>query len=474
MRVRTLLAFLTTATLLPASVALAAYGPFENPQPVQIIGYSGSAEEPFITPDGRYLLFNSSEEEPDFTLQYATFVNPQTFDYQGAILGEGVNEPGSLSGTPTLDDEGNLYFVSTRSYFETLSTIYTGRFSSGTVTDVHLVPGVSGSHVGQIDFDVGASPDGSSLYVSVGQFGEGGGPSEASIVLYERGEGGSFSIVSDSAELLKAVNETGKLNYGAAISPNGLELFYTAATPALGVAPSVYRAVRASVGEPFGGVEKISAITGFAEAPSLSADGTTLYYHEKTGSEVHVMDVTRTLYTASPKVSKVTPKKGPAAGGTLVRIRGSDLSGVTAVDFGELSASDVHVDSPTEVSALSPPGASGEAQVSVTSPEGTSESSADSSFLYAAPTLSSINPNSGTFAGGTAVVLSGSGFAPGNGNTTVYFGKRLATEVECPSTTSCTALTPESQKIGLVPVSVSVGGKKSRKRAADDFTYSGL
>jgi hypothetical protein len=310
--------------------------------------------------------------------------------------------------------------------------------------------------------------------VSVGQFGEGGGPSEASIVLYERGEGGSFSIVSDSAELLKAVNETGKLNYGAAISPNGLELFYTAATPALGVAPSVYRAVRASVGEPFGGVEKISAITGFAEAPSLSADGTTLYYHEKTGSEVHVMDVTRTLYTASPKVSKVTPKKGPAAGGTLVRIRGSDLSGVTAVDFGELSASDVHVDSPTEVSALSPPGASGEAQVSVTSPEGTSESSADSSFLYAAPTLSSINPNSGTFAGGTAVVLSGSGFAPGNGNTTVYFGKRLATEVECPSTTSCTALTPESQKIGLVPVSVSVGGKKSRKRAADDFTYSGL
>lgn len=469
---RTILALLTTATLLPASLAKADYGPFENPQPVQIVGYSGSAEEPFITPDGRYLLFNSSEEEPDFTLQYATFVSPQTFDYQGAILGEGVNEPGSLSGTPTLDDEGNLYFVSTRSYFETLSTIYTGRFSSGSVTDVHLVPGVSGAHVGQIDFDVGASPDGSSLYVSVGQFGDGGAPSEASIVLYERGGGESFSVAPDSAKLLKAVNEAGKLNYGAAVSPNGLELFYTAATPELGVAPSVYRAVRASAGEPFGGVEKITAITGFAEAPSLSADGTTLYYHEKTGSEVHVMDVTRTLYAASLEISKVTPRKGPAAGGTLVRIKGSNLSDVTAVDFGELAASDVHVDSPTEVRALSPPAASGEALVSVTSAEGTSEFSADSSFLYGAPTLTSISPDNGAFTGGTAVVLSGSGFAPGTGNTVVRFGKRLATEVECPSTTSCTALTPESQKAGLVTVSASVGGEKSHKRAADGFTYS--
>ncbi len=471
MHVRNLLAVLTTAALLPVSVAQASYGPFANPQPVQINGYPGSAEEPFITPDGRYLLFNSSEEEPDFTLQYATSVNPQTFDYQGEILGEAVNEPGSLSGTPTLDDDGNLDFVSTRSYYETLSTIYTGRFFAGSVTDVHLVPGVSGSRIGEIDFDVGASPDGSSLYVAVGQFGGGGPPSEASIVLYERGEGGSFSIAPDSAELLKAVNETAKLNYGAAISPDGLELFYTAATPALGIAPSVYRATRASTGEPFGGVEKISAITGFAEAPSLSTDGTTLYYHEKTGSEVHVMEVTRPLYSGSLKVSKVTPAKGPAAGGTPVRISGSDLSGVTAVDFGGLSASDVHVLSGTEVSAVSPPGASGEALVSVTSPEGTSEPAADASFRYSAPTLSSISPSSGDFTGGTSVALGGTGFAPGSGGTTVYFGKRAAIDVECSSTTSCTAVTPVAKKADRVLVSVSVGGRKSRRDSADGFTY---
>jgi IPT/TIG domain/WD40-like Beta Propeller Repeat len=437
---------------------------------VQIVGYPGSAEEPFITPDGRYLLFNSNEEEPNFTLQYASFVNSQTFDYQGQILGEGVNEAGSLSGTPTLDDEGNLYFVSTRSYYETLSTIYTGRFSSGAVTDVHLVPGVSGSSVGQIDFDVGVSPDGGSLYISVGQFGGGGAPSEASIVLYQRAEGGSFSIAPDSARLLKAVNESGTLNYGAAISGDGLELFYTAATPALGIAPSVYRATRASSSEPFGNVEKISAITGFAEAPSLSTDGTTLYYHEKTGSEVHVMDVTRNLYTVNLTVTKVTPKKGPAAGGTPVRIKGSDLSGVTAVDFGAFSASAVHVESPTEVSAVSPPGASGEAQVSVTSPEGTSEPSGDAPFLYSAPTLSSISPSSGSFTGGTSVALHGIGFAPGTEGTTVYFGKNAASEVECSSTTSCTAVTPEA-KLGHVLVSVSVGAKKSRRDSADGFTF---
>ena len=44
---------------------------FSNPQAVAIAGYPGSAEEPFISPDGRYLLFNSSEAEPNFSLQYA-------------------------------------------------------------------------------------------------------------------------------------------------------------------------------------------------------------------------------------------------------------------------------------------------------------------------------------------------------------------------------------------------------------------
>lgn len=96
--------------------------------------------EPFISRDGRYLLFNTSHVTPDVpSLQLATRIDAQTFESQGEI--QGVSEPGALSGTPTMDNEGNLYFVSPRSYSQTLSTVYTGQFSSGQVTGVHLIPG---------------------------------------------------------------------------------------------------------------------------------------------------------------------------------------------------------------------------------------------------------------------------------------------------------------------------------------------
>lgn len=64
--------------------------------------------------------------------------------------------------------DGVLYFVSPRSYSQTLSTIYSGQFSSGVVTGVHLVAGVSGGTPGTVDFDVEVSSDGQQLYVSVG------------------------------------------------------------------------------------------------------------------------------------------------------------------------------------------------------------------------------------------------------------------------------------------------------------------
>ena len=41
------------AALAPAASATT-WSAFSNPQPVTIAGYPGSAEEPFISPDGRY------------------------------------------------------------------------------------------------------------------------------------------------------------------------------------------------------------------------------------------------------------------------------------------------------------------------------------------------------------------------------------------------------------------------------------
>ena len=104
-----------------AAATAATYNGFSTPQPVLLQGYSGSAMEPFITPDGRYLLFNTSNVAPNIpTLQVASRVDGATFEYLGEIEGSEVNEPGALSGTPSLDRESTLYFISTRSYNETL------------------------------------------------------------------------------------------------------------------------------------------------------------------------------------------------------------------------------------------------------------------------------------------------------------------------------------------------------------------
>jgi hypothetical protein len=107
---------------------------FRNPRRVTIQGYQGDAMEPFLTRDGRYLLFNNSNDPAvDTNLQYAERIDDLRFVYKGEI--DGVNTP-ALEGVPTIDRNGTLYFVSTRSYAVTLSTLFRGRFDRGRVSTV--------------------------------------------------------------------------------------------------------------------------------------------------------------------------------------------------------------------------------------------------------------------------------------------------------------------------------------------------
>ena len=78
----------------------------------------------------------------------------------------------------------------------------------------------------------------------------------------------------------------------ASISTNGLEQVFTRVDPA-GGGPGIYQAVRTGLGQPFGDVQRVAAITGFTEAPSISADGTTLYYHRRVGRHFEIAEVTR-------------------------------------------------------------------------------------------------------------------------------------------------------------------------------------
>ena len=197
-------------------------------------------------------------------------------------------------------------------------------------------------------------------------------------------------------------------------------------------------------------------------------DGREYWYQQEWSNEGSTCK--QRLAVGAPQVSKLKPKSGPALGGTSVTIAGSGLGEASAVRFGAASASFV-VDSPSSITAVAPPGTAGKTDVTVTGPGGTSATTSADLFKYKTPTVTGVSPDTGATAGGTSVTIAGSGFALGAG-TAFRFGRALASEVSCSSTSSCTALAPAGKKAGAVDVVAVIGKAKSKKRPPGDrFTY---
>jgi len=279
-----------SAAIVDAPDAAFTPGAFTNPQPVTIVGYSQDAMEPFISPDGNYLFFNNSNAPGvDTNLYYATRIDDVMFQFQGEI--GGVNST-ALDAVASMDSNNTFYFVSTRSYFQTFSTIYWGTFSGGSVSNVAIVPGISKQKLGDVNFDASISPDGSMLYFVDGVFNGGPVPQSASIAIATRA-GDHFVRLRNSGRIMRTINTHG-LNYAPDISKSGLEFFFTRIegrppTPP----PVIYTATRTNISAPFGKPRKIESITGFAEAPALSPDEKSLYYHLNVGGTFVIYRVTR-------------------------------------------------------------------------------------------------------------------------------------------------------------------------------------
>jgi hypothetical protein len=274
---------------------------FAKPEMVQILGYddnqgnSNDAMEPFISRDGNFLFFNNSNAAATTNLFWATRIDDVTFQFLGEIGGE-VNSSGPLDAVPSMDANNNFYLITTRSYQSIgtpgyLSTIYSGPFADGTVTPVNPVPGVAAPKLGLINFDEEISADGNTLYFTQGDFATGALTSTEMLVATR--VGGNFVVDPNSAKIMKTINDQ-YLNYAADTSADELELFFTRTN--LKVGPAIYMATRKSTTKPFGKPERIDVITGFAEAPSISPDDLSLYYHVKSPSGIFVINrVTRTL-----------------------------------------------------------------------------------------------------------------------------------------------------------------------------------
>ena len=85
----------------------------------------------------------------------------------------------------------------------------------------------------------------------------------------------------------------------------------------------------------------------------------------------------------APVITGISPTYGDQAGGTMVTITGTDLTGTTAIHFGATAATSFTVVSDTQITATAPAGtALGPVDITVTTPAGTSTTGTADRFSY--------------------------------------------------------------------------------------------
>ncbi len=183
------------------------------------------------------------------------------------------------------------------------------------------------------------------------------------------------------------------------------------------------------------------------------------------GSHDVVVDVVVALRTSPPdavaggyvvpesvSVDSIVPGKGPTPGGTAVTIGGAAAGSIVVVDSGTITAT-------------TPAGALGFADVAVSNENGAG--SLASGFEYFEPVfVGSIDPSCGPVAGGTPVTVTGAGFVAG---TTLSIGGTSVTPVVVDAST-LTATAPA----GLSgPADVTVSNGNGSDSLAGGFEYIG-
>jgi hypothetical protein len=304
----------------------------------------------------------------------------------------------------------------------------------------------------------------------------------------------TFNVDSDTQITALSPAGTGSVNV-TIVTPIGIsgisastQFTYAAAAP-----PPQVTGISPTSGSTAGGdtvvltgagfTDTISVDFGPAKAPSFSVDSDTQITVTSPAGSAGTVDITVTTaagkssasaadqftFILTPVITGLNPTTGSPTGGDTVVIAGTTFTGATGVGFGTKPATSFTVDSDTQITAISPPG-TGTVDVTVTTPAGTSATSAADQFTFAvpgAPVVTSLTPSSGAAAGGDTVTIAGNGFA---GATAVAFGPRPAASFTVDSSTQITAKSPSGT--GTVDVTVTTPLGTSAVVGADQFTYA--
>ncbi|HEY6506403.1 MAG TPA: IPT/TIG domain-containing protein [Vicinamibacterales bacterium] len=237
-----------------------------------------------------------------------------------------------------------------------------------------------------------------------------------------------------------------------------------------------FTGITGAAGVTFGGTNATSyTVNGDTQITAIApahAAGTVnvIVTHPTNGASVNTVGDDYT-FGAAPTITSVSPGSGTTAGGTSVVITGTGFTGTTgaaSVTFGGTNAASYTVNSDTQITATTPAHAAGTVDVVVTTPVGATANTAADNFIYTAgPTVTDVAPSSGSTAGGTIVVITGTGFT---GATAVTFGGTAATTFTVNGATQITATAP-AKAAGTVDILVTTPAGTSPNTPDDNFLY---
>ena len=267
-----------------------------------------STEEPYPSRDGRFLFFNSGEAENNKDLHYAERVDG-AWRYRGEIVqanGSAINTAKDVQGNPTMDRAGHFYFVDSTVPQMIRSAVFVA--DSGKLRDLAVVEAAPQRDVELFhqrvsgNMGVEVSADGNTLYFDRATWRlVGVVPTRivACDILFMTRHGDPFVLDEPQARKIMANVNSPDIDYAESISADELEIFFTRLSPADVASGHVHskimRATRRAIADPFGKPEIVRAIgdADFVEAPALTDDGKTLYYHKRVGAKFELYAVER-------------------------------------------------------------------------------------------------------------------------------------------------------------------------------------
>jgi len=257
------------------------YPAFSPEIPVTILNYNDHSMEPFISKDGQTLFFNSLNDGVNTSLFYATRLNDSTFEFKSAIGNVNGNSP-HLDAVASADRNNQFYHITTRDYPKKYENIIRGYYANGIVSDVERVKGnFYIKKNGWLIMDAEIDENGNSLYYVNAHFSGSGIPDDTKLGIAIKKDN-EFKTMKGAKELLANVNNSEYLIYAPCISKSGYELYFTRIKKG-SLESEICVSVRTSEHEKFSAPQSIISGVDIPEAPSLTSDGTNLYYHRKQG-----------------------------------------------------------------------------------------------------------------------------------------------------------------------------------------------